>query len=266
VTVAGAINTVPKTSLAIFAVDGDPLDTIFIPSGGAEFLGASAWSPPGSATEGIATLVSGRPYDRLTRYELALALVDLSEIPQERVIITYQAVQGIAPNSVRGLAWEPNGRRVAVLAEVEEGGMTYPKVVVFRANASSDPLISRNQWFAELSLAAQPPEIAPVGAVAAARIARDDGLRWRPGFDDLSLVVNEASRARLVIYTAAGGPAQVLLTWDEPIYQHAWSPDGAWLAFSAESGVWLVNMAADERGAAPYRLLSQGGWGLAWGK
>ena len=261
VTLAGSISANPNTALAIFAADGDPYDTLFIPAGGARFLGPSAWSPVNAVGERrIAALVSGRPFDSLTNYTLALALVDLSIIAQERVVITYQSVDGIDPNQVRGLAWEPNGRRIAVLAEVEVGGMIYPKVAVFRANAESDPLVSRTQWFADLTQSFVLP------SAARGQTVRDDGLRWRPGSDDLSLVVNETERGKVVIYPAAGGPAQVLLNWDEPIYQHAWSPEGAWLAFSAESGVWLVNLAAYQQGGAPYRLISQGGWGLDWGE
>jgi hypothetical protein len=259
----GESNPVTTSQLAIFDGGGDLTQTVYIHVDGIKFVGPLAWAPTAGGGRRIAALVSGQPFSGATSYGLALAMIDLNGAGPDQAVIVYQPVEGLTPELVTGMAWSQaeNGiERVAVLGSLEEAGMVYPRVVTLSADASRDALLSRQGWFAEYALA--PGAFMPNDQLTAIGLDHGNHLRWRPGTQQFSLVVNENNRARVVLYSARGGPAETLLTWDEPVYMHAWSPDGQWLAVAGESGVWLVSLAAPD--ALPLRLISVGGWDLDW--
>jgi hypothetical protein len=247
------------TQLSIFDGRGDPSQTISIRFDQVWFAGPLVWLPNGAdGRQRIAALVSILPEGQL-RYSLAVAVIEIRGDGANETGVHYKPVAGIEAYQVRGLVLLPGSpvgaERLAILTEVEQGGLTYPRIITMPVGIDRALQVSRLEWFTEFGMAANQ---APVSG------PRGDQLRLRPGTQQLSLVINENIRSRVLLYPAAGGPVEVLLSWPEPIFQHAWSPDGAWLAVAGESGVWLVNVAVAQQGGLPYRLLSIGGWDIDW--
>jgi Tol biopolymer transport system component len=250
------------TQLAIFDGSGDPTQTISIIFDQVWFAGPLVWLADGvDGRQRIAALVSIQPEGQL-RYSLAVAVIEIRGDGANEIGVHYKPVAGIEADQVRGLALlpgsPPGAERLAILTtDVEQGGLTYPRIIITPVGVDRALQVSRLEWFTDFGLAANQRPAFGDGT-------RGDRLRLRPGTQQLSLVINENIRSRVLLYPAAGGPAEVLLTWPEPIFQHAWSPDGAWLAVAGESGVWLVNVAVAQQGGLPFRLLSTGGWDIDW--
>jgi hypothetical protein len=262
----GSTNDISQ--IAIFSADGDPAKNRYIAPREVVFLGPIAWSPPGSKTgQYIAALVTGDLPGDAAGAPLALALVDLTRGGQSQPRLIYQPVENTDPSQVRGLAFSPDGSRVALLSLFESGGRWIPRVGLFDVNGLRQPQYSSSAWFEEFiqTQAETPADSEQLMMIPGS----SEGLHWRPGTDEVSFAVNNFQTVpptgQIVLYNTAGGKAEGLVEWHEMIFQHAWSPDGAWLAFNTESGLYLVNVDAARQGAAPVRLINATYGGFNWG-
>jgi Tol biopolymer transport system component len=77
----------------------------------------------------------------------------------------------------------------------------------------------------------------------------------------IGLVVRDApgpdGRAFLLVYYPNPGVTHVLAELDETMYDAVWSSDGQWAIYSADSGVWAINVPAALAGQAGPALLSR---------
>lgn len=60
----------------------------------------------------------------------------------------------------------------------------------------------------------------------------------------------EAIKTRFYLYDMTGDKVQAVAAFEDPVSTAAWSPDGRWLMFSAESGLWGVDIAKAAQGQA----------------
>ncbi len=197
---------------------------------------AVAWSPDGSK---IALAMStSKTYSKYWPY---LYLLDLQKSTEHQPNLT-QLTQSL-DGGIFDLVWSPDGRQIAYLSHDEDYLTTTLHLV--NADGSGNRALARPAFLNPRSMG-------------------QTHLTWSPDGRYLSMITYEeaaglAMATHITLADTQNGKTYVLpKSGDEQIAGTAWSPDGHWIAYTSDQGVFVIDVAGALSGQyGPARIIDK---------
>lgn len=248
---AGPTGRIAYISDGLFALDVATGESISILESGGGAIFAAQWSPDGSRVAFVQRIPDPR------RFAVVVADADGSN----PVSIVEEPDTGAVGPDVIGLAWSPDGTRIAYAGRTVTDGVANRTILIASADGSGTPIALDGHWEwvswspdgERLLLSGFPHQTEggqfdlytarPDGSDLV-RLTDDDRLErspvWSP--DGTQIVFSKSSGPSdpveydhdIYVMNADGADLRRLTDWKGLDFFPVWSPNGAWIAFSSD--------------------------------